>query len=256
MRHRSLKRGLAQSAMAVAILVGLGGCQSALHEKNALLMQENQELRAELAATLAEGGGASASMQASVQQELSRRDADIAALQRELQDARWEAENARTMAAEAAAAPPIESYNPPMGRPVSAMTPADPFAGIAGVTGSMQAGEVRATVASDVLFDPGRATLKSSAKQSLDAVARVITSNYSGQSIRVTGHTDADPIRKSGHKSNHHLGFERAFSVRAYLIERGVPANQVYLASHGPDRARGTKKESRRVDISVELDAG
>lgn len=127
------------------------------------------------------------------------------------------------------------------------------FEGIAGVSGSMSAGEVTASVESDLLFDPGKTTLKSSAKKSLDAVAGVLNSTYGTASIRVAGHTDSDPIKHSGFKSNYHLGFERAWAVRDYLISKGVTANRVSLASYGPDVPKGGKPQSRRVEIVVVL---
>lgn len=118
-----------------------------------------------------------------------------------------------------------------------------------GVTWSKSAGEVRATVNSDVLFDSGKTTLKASAKKSLDSVMSVLSSQYSGWMIRVEGHTDSDPIKKSGYKSNYHLGFERALAVREYLISKGVPQNRIALASFGPDQPAGSKAQSRRVAI-------
>ena len=127
------------------------------------------------------------------------------------------------------------------------------FQGIDGVTGSVGVGEVTASVEGDFLFDSGRATLKTTAKKSLDSVAGVLNSTYSGQSIRIEGHTDTDPIKKSGHKSNYHLGFERAYAVREYLISKGVSANRIYLASFGPDQPKTNKQQSRRVEITVLL---
>jgi chemotaxis protein MotB len=121
------------------------------------------------------------------------------------------------------------------------------------VTGTMGAGEVTASLDSDVLFDSGKTTLKPTARQSLDKVAAVLNSTYGGRSIRIAGHTDTDPIRKSGFKSNYHLGFERAFAVREYLISKGVPSNRIHLASFGPDLPRGSKAQSRRVEIVVVL---
>ena len=85
----------------------------------------------------------------------------------------------------------------------------------------------------------------------LDQVAGVLNSTHAGRTIRIAGHTDTDPIRKSGYKSNYHLGFERGFAVREYLISRGVAADRVYLASHGPDEPQGSKAQSRRVEIVV-----
>ena len=86
-----------------------------------------------------------------------------------------------------------------------------PFDQIPGVTGSYGAGVVTAVLESDVLFAPGKISLKSSAKRALDSVASILKSSYSGQVIQITGYTDTDPIKKSGHASNYHLGFKRAY---------------------------------------------
>ena len=130
------------------------------------------------------------------------------------------------------------------------------FENIPGVTGSYNAGEVTASVQGDLLFDSGKTTLKSSAKKSLDAVASVLNSTYSGANIRIAGHTDSDPIKKSGFKSNYHLGFERAWAVREYLISKGISAKRLSLASHGPDVPKSSKPQSRRVEIVVIVGGG
>ncbi|MCI0629529.1 MAG: OmpA family protein [Phycisphaerales bacterium] len=127
------------------------------------------------------------------------------------------------------------------------------FENIPGVTGSASAGEVTASVESDLLFDSGKTTLKPNAKKSLDAVAGVLNSTYASQTIRIAGHTDSDPIKKSGHKSNYHLGFERAFAVREYLISKGVDSKRISLASFGPDVPKGSKPQNRRVEVVVVL---
>jgi outer membrane protein OmpA-like peptidoglycan-associated protein len=191
----------------------LPGCAAnTMKEENALLRDENKTLRAQLE----ERNGALDS----VNQELRDRSVELAELRRR------------------GAEKPKETG--PTG-----------FEGIAGVTGSMSAGEVTATVESDILFDPGKATLRSAARKTLDAVAQVLNQSYGGKSIRIAGHTDTDPIKKSGHASNYHLGFERAFAVREYLVKQGVSSGRIYLASHGPDRPRGSKDASRRVEIIV-----
>ena len=142
-----------------------------------------------------------------------------------------------------------------MQREGSVPTGATGFEGIEGVTGTVGAGEVTASVSSDVLFDSGKATLKPAAKKSLDAVADVLKTQYGAYSIRIAGHTDADPIKRSGHKSNDHLGFERAFAVKQYLISKGVPEKQISLASFGPNKPQGNKQQSRRVEIVVMLNS-
>jgi outer membrane protein OmpA-like peptidoglycan-associated protein len=120
-----------------------------------------------------------------------------------------------------------------------------------GVTWTQGAGEVTASIEGDVLFDSGKTTLKSSAKKSLDNVAGVINGQYGGKTLRVSGYTDTDPIKKSGYKSNYHLGFERAYAVREYLISKGVSAKHISLASYGPDVPKSSKPQSRRVEVSV-----
>lgn len=112
-------------------------------------------------------------------------------------------------------------------------------------------GEMTLTLSSDTAFDSGRASLKPTAKKTLDGIAKTLNGNYSGAHIRISGHTDSDPIKKSGFKSNYHLAFERAWAVREYLISKGVSANRLSLASYGPDLPKGSKAQSRRVEIVV-----
>ena len=107
------------------------------------------------------------------------------------------------------------------------------------------------TLEGDVLFDSGKATLKDSAKKTLTKVASVLKEKYAGKAIRVAGFTDTDPIKKSNYKSNYHLGFDRAFEVREFLISKGVDGKTISLSSYGPDRPEKTKAQSRRVELLV-----
>jgi chemotaxis protein MotB len=193
--------------------LGLGGCNDSLKQENALLTEENQALRDEL-------NSRNAALE-TANLELRDRSLEVSRLRREL-------DTAGTAAG-------------------------TPFDNIPGVTGAYGAGTVTATVENDILFDSGKATLKNGAKKALDAVASVLNSSYAGQAIRVFGHTDTDPIKKSGHKSNYHLGFERAYAVREYLITKGVDAKRIALGSFGPNEPRESKEKSRRVEIAVML---
>ncbi len=112
-------------------------------------------------------------------------------------------------------------------------------------------GEVVVSAAGDVLFDSGKAVLKSTAKSKLDKVASVIKSQYPGQVIRVEGYTDSDPIKKSGWKTNERLSGERAMAVEEYLTSRGLSKDQIYYAGFGASHARANKKDSRRVEIVI-----
>lgn len=124
------------------------------------------------------------------------------------------------------------------------------FEGIEGVDSTRgPGGDVIVDIVGDVLFDSGKVTLKSTAKQTLDRVASVITSSYGSHTIRVEGHTDSDPIRKSQWKTNERLSAERALAVEEYLATKGVDKNRVYIAGFGDARPRGSKAQSRRVEI-------
>lgn len=125
------------------------------------------------------------------------------------------------------------------------------FEGISGVGVTLAGGNVIVGVAGDVLFDSGKVDLKSTAKQSLDQVVQVIRSRYPGAIVRVEGYTDSDPIRKSNWKSNEHLSAERAIAVEKYLVSKGLDNNTTYSAAFGPAHSKGSKKDSRRVEIVV-----
>lgn len=190
----------------------MAGCSNRLKDENAMLTEEVGVLRNQLV-------DRNAALE-SCNQELRSRDQQLAQLRREMQEQQ-------------------------------AAAPRTGFEGIEGVSGVVGAGEITALVDSDLLFDSGRSTLKASAKRSLDAVASVLNSSYAGKRIRIAGHTDTDPIRKSGYKSNYHLGFERAYAVREYLASKGVSPNRMHIASYGPDVPKGNKAQSRRVEIVV-----
>jgi chemotaxis protein MotB len=112
-------------------------------------------------------------------------------------------------------------------------------------------GQMRARLSGDVLFDPGQATLKSSAKKSLDRIAAEIKSKYKGDSIRVEGHTDSDPIKKAKFSSNQALSDARAESVRKYLISKGVSSGRIDAVGYGSSKPKSSKASSRRVEIVI-----
>lgn len=194
----------------------LAGCNADLNDQNALLTQENEDLR----------------------DQLSDRNSALAEAQQGIRDKSMQ----------------LAQLRRDMGDMDQAPAQATGFESIPYVSAAYGAGEVTVTVESDVLFASGKTTLKSAAKRSLDAVASVLNRGYAGRPIRILGHTDADPIRKSGHKSNYHLGFDRAYAVRDYLTSKGVSGERISLASFGPNQPRSTKAQSRRVEIAVVAD--
>ena len=125
------------------------------------------------------------------------------------------------------------------------------FENIDGVSASMRDKDLALTVASDLLFSSGSASLKKSAKSTLGDVATALNNQYPNQSIVVMGYTDTDKITKSNFKSNWHLAFDRAWAVREYLVTKGVNKNRISIESWGPTKPLATKAASRRVDIVV-----
>lgn len=125
------------------------------------------------------------------------------------------------------------------------------FEGIDGIGVSARGGEIVVEVAGDVLFDSGSVTLKNDSRQRLNQIASVIQSRYPNNRIRIAGHTDNDPIRKSKWETNERLSAERALAVQEYLATRGVPKSRTYAAAFGPSQPKGSKAQSRRVEIII-----
>jgi chemotaxis protein MotB len=112
---------------------------------------------------------------------------------------------------------------------------------------------------SDVTFDLGSAKLTAKAESVLAKVASILnTSEARDLEVRVVGHTDNVPIRKSStaaqHPTNIHLSAHRSISVRDALASDGVDANRFMVAGYGEFRpiasngARGNEM-NRRVEL-------
>ncbi|ODR99150.1 hypothetical protein AUC68_03730 [Methyloceanibacter methanicus] len=92
---------------------------------------------------------------------------------------------------------------------------------------------------SDVLFDPGSATLKPGAGPQLDKLAtalKEIEGNIPANIpwvMRVDGHTDITPISSSTFPSNWELSAARAISVVRYLMARGIAPEHLVAAGFG-----------------------
>jgi chemotaxis protein MotB len=116
------------------------------------------------------------------------------------------------------------------------------------------AGQPQATIAGDVLFASGSADIKSDARKSLDRVASEIKREYAGANIRVEGYTDSDPLVK--HKktwgTNEKLSQARADAVKKYLSTKGIKSSRIETMGYGSAKPKGTKAQSRRVEIIVE----
>lgn len=127
------------------------------------------------------------------------------------------------------------------------------FDHIKGIQTKQSQGKITVQIPGDVLFASGKVTLKSSSKATLRQIAGVINNKYSGNTIRVEGYTDNDPIHKSHWKDNLQLSLARAAAVERYLESQGVKKDRMYSAGFGDTHLQSTKSKSRRVEIVVLL---
>jgi chemotaxis protein MotB len=127
--------------------------------------------------------------------------------------------------------------------------------GLDGVSLNMEARGLVITFLDEILFDSGKDKIKTEAFGALDKVASVIVDKASDLNVGVEGHTDNDPIKYSGWKSNWELSTARATSVLHRLIEKGVFASKLAAIGYGEQRpvASNDTLEGRRKNRRVEI---
>lgn len=113
------------------------------------------------------------------------------------------------------------------------------------------------TFVAEILFDSGKAKLKEQAEGSLSKVASVIQQKVADRDIGIEGHTDNEPIKMSGWKSNWELSTARATSVLHFLEDQGVDPHRMVASGYGEyrpltsnDTVEGRRK-NRRVEIVI-----
>jgi len=121
-----------------------------------------------------------------------------------------------------------------------------------------ESGNVVITLESGITFASGSAKLTTSGRSILNRVASTLQAKFPDRQIRLVGHTDSDPIKRSGFKDNWSLGFERARAVAVYFRDEGkISAERLALASRGPhepvasNASADGKKKNRRVEIMI-----
>src|SRR5436190_3941733 len=157
-RERSLVMHHFRNSILLGLLVVSGfGCQNKVQDENTALWRQNRELQARNRQLEGERDArVDPSQVTSLQQQLSQRDQQIQELQNQLR-------------------------TPQPGAAAPANGP-DSLAGIE-VTRDDKAGTVTVNVPGDVLFPPGQAELKESAKATLNKVASAIKKDYAGKRI-------------------------------------------------------------------------
>jgi len=129
-----------------------------------------------------------------------------------------------------------------------------------GVSVRIKEGHISVVLPSSVLFNSGQTKLKKTATSSLSKVCRILEKDFPTEIIRIEGHTDSDPIKRTKklYKTNWELSAARAATVLHYLIDNcHLDPTHLYLAGFGEfqpvagNKNKKDKKKNRRVEIVV-----
>jgi len=114
------------------------------------------------------------------------------------------------------------------------------------------------TFVSEIFFDSGKDKVKKDGKTTLDKVAEVLNRDVPNSNVAVEGHTDNDPIKYSGWKSNWELSSARALAVVHYLVDEcKVEPQRLSANGYGeyhpvaPNDSIQNKQKNRRVEIVI-----
>jgi chemotaxis protein MotB len=112
------------------------------------------------------------------------------------------------------------------------------------------------SIPSDVFFASGSATLTSESEKTMRQLAEYIRKNHPNGLLRIEGHSDCDPIRRTKSKfhCNWELSFERAHAVMHYLTEKGgFDPHRMVCEAYGEFQPLDprVKSKNRRVEIVI-----
>jgi chemotaxis protein MotB len=115
-------------------------------------------------------------------------------------------------------------------------------------------GRMVVELSENILFDSGRADLKTEGQAALTEVASVLSS-IADRDFQIAGHTDNIPIKSARFPSNWHLSTARAVTVATYLADHGVPPVRLSAAGYAdtqPAASNDTpdgRQQNRRIEI-------
>lgn len=108
---------------------------------------------------------------------------------------------------------------------------------------------------SDILFDTGKADLKSAAADNLNKMSAILK-KYPENVLTIKGYTDST----GSSAINKELSERRATAVKQHLIAGGVPAGTISVVGMGPENPVANNKtpegraQNRRVEIEITVD--
>jgi len=109
------------------------------------------------------------------------------------------------------------------------------------------------TIADKIYFDSGKATIQPRSFELLDAIAGLLVARKDVLKLRIEGHTDDQGPAEMNRK----LSADRADSVAAYIIAKGVGADRLETRGAGEDepiadnRTEKGRAENRRVEFEI-----
>jgi chemotaxis protein MotB len=115
-------------------------------------------------------------------------------------------------------------------------------------------GRMVVELSENILFDSGRADLKTEGQAALAEVATVLAS-IADRDFQVAGHTDNIPIKSAKFPSNWHLSTGRALTVAIFLSDHGVPPVRLSAAGYADTQPAATndtpegRQQNRRIEI-------
>lgn len=124
---------------------------------------------------------------------------------------------------------------------------------------------VKIELASSVIYSPGSADIRDEMKSAISQIADILkNSNIPDYIVIVEGHTDNNPINTAQFPSNWELSSSRATNIVRFLIDNGIPNNQLRASGYGDTRPiapnlnedgqsiQENQAKNRRVEIYIE----
>jgi chemotaxis protein MotB len=118
-------------------------------------------------------------------------------------------------------------------------------------------GRLMLLLPNDVLFDSGRADVKTSGQATLAEVGRILSSMQDRQ-FQVAGHTDNNPISTQRFPNNWYLSTARATEVLQVLLKHGMQPTTLSAVGYGefdpvaPNDTDENRARNRRIEITVQ----
>ncbi len=110
------------------------------------------------------------------------------------------------------------------------------------------------TIRAELVFDAGKAEIRSDMLPLLDTVAKLL--KCISNEVLIMGHTDNIPIRSGQYRSNWELSLYRALNVYNYFVKKkGLSSKKLFAGGYGDLRPRfsNSTKEDRKKNRRVEI---